>query len=225
MEEPCKTITSKDGKLRLEVYQDCDAQDPRKEGFDDGLLGTMVCFHKRYTLGDKTDIKSDHFDGWSEMEEYIRKGLKGICIAPLFMYDHSGLRIKIGDFYGLLPQGHAEFDSGQIGFIYTTRKRCKELGVKLNYNNIQKQLASEVEVYDDYVSGSVYGFRLIRKLEPITTTCELCGHAETTPDEEEIDSCWGFYGYDIHTNGIVDHLTPEQVKELGLDGKKMEMKV
>jgi len=51
--------------MRLKIEQDEDAEDPRE--FDN--LGIMVCFHKRYNLGDKTDLSSDQFNGWDELED------------------------------------------------------------------------------------------------------------------------------------------------------------
>ena len=56
-------------------------------------------------------------------------------------------------------------------------------------------LQSEVEVYDQYLTGEVYGFRVLGE------------------DDTEVDSCWGFFGSDPMTNGIFEHLS-EQAKEL-----------
>lgn len=146
-------------------------------------LGRMLCFHGRYDLGDKHDVTSDDFTGWKEVETYLKNKLYAVVIAPLYLYDHSGLRIKIGSFHGLLPQGHAEFDSGQIGFIYITKDDLKK---EFNKQRISKKLLakaekileSEVEVYDQYVSGDVYYFSI--------------------EDEEgnHIDSLGGLYGYE-----------------------------
>ncbi len=47
-------------KYELKVEVEDNAQNPRTE-WDN--LGTMVCFHRSYSLGDKTDLKSDDFDG------------------------------------------------------------------------------------------------------------------------------------------------------------------
>lgn len=77
------------------------------------------------------------------------------------MYEHSGIRIKIGSFYGLLPQGHAEFDSGQIGFIYVDEETMKK--EKLTKKKAGEILRKEVEIYDDYVSGDVLGFGVDKK--------------------------------------------------------------
>lgn len=144
----------------LTIEQDEFAEDPRS--WDN--LGTMVCFHGRYTLGDKTGYKSDDFNSWQELWTTLVKSGK-ILIAPLYLYDHSGLRIKIGSFQGLLPQGHAEFDSGQIGFIYTTPDAVKNnYNVKRITKKIRQQaeelLANEVTTYDEFLSGSIYSVNI-----------------------------------------------------------------
>ncbi len=51
-------------------------------------------------------------------------------------------------------------------------------------------MRGEVEVYDQYLRGDVWGFEVIE-------------------DGEVKDSCWGFFGFDPLTNGILDHLADE----------------
>jgi hypothetical protein len=63
--------------------------------------------------------------------------------------------------------------------------------------NINNVLEGEIEVLDDYISGDVYQFLI----------------QDENGDTE--DSCGGFYGSDIKTNGILDHLSIED-KELVL---------
>ena len=121
-------------------------------------LGHMVCFHKQYTLGDKTDLNSDNFNGWEEIAGYLVKELKAVIIYPLYLYDHSGITIKIGDFYNCgLPQGHARFDSGQVGFIYVTKEDLKR--EKLTKARAKKVLQGEIEEYDKYLRGEVFSLR------------------------------------------------------------------
>jgi len=162
----------------INIYPDDNPDSPRN--WDN--LGTMVCFHRRYDLGDKTDLNSGMFEGWEELEEHLIKEKQAVVIAPLYLYDHSGISIKIGSFYGCgLPQGHARFDSGQIGFIYVDKETLiKEYGKKKITKKIKDKareiLEGEVKTYDDYVSGSVYGYQVKDK------------------KENDIDSCWGFFG-------------------------------
>jgi len=163
----------------IEVYPD-NFLDEGPRDWDN--LGIMACFHKRYNLGDKDhEINFNDFSSWSEMEEYIWKKLDAAIVLPLHLYDHSGITIKIGDFHGLLPQGHAHFDSGQVGFIFVTKKTLKkEYSLKKISKKViekaKKILEEEVVAYDQYLCGEVYGF-VIKDF-----------------DNEEVDSCWGCYG-------------------------------
>jgi hypothetical protein len=167
----------------IEVCPDPDPMDPRKE-FDN--LGTMVCFHRRYELGDKLDLRAEDFRGWDEVEEHLRKSLGAGIVLPLYLYDHGGLRMKVGSFQGHLPQGHAEFDSGQVGFIYITADKIREeFGDSKSLEEVADYLRSEVDLYDDFLSGSVYDYRIL------------------DPNGEEVDACGGFYGYDHEKSGLL----------------------
>lgn len=175
MNDEIETIEYR-GQL-IKIYQDEDARDPR----DWDNLGTMICFHNQYELGDEHELRTEDFDNWDGVKQYLMKEKNAFIILSLFLYDHSGLRMKIGSFSGLLAQGHAEFDSGQVGFIYVTPedvRKCymvKRITEKIR-NQVRNNLISEVNTYDDYLSGNVYGFM------------------SETSDGEDIDSCWGFFG-------------------------------
>lgn len=67
-------------------------------------------------------------------------------------------------------------------------------------NYAEQMLTAEVETYDQYLTGEVYGYQLEKPVK-----CECCGNVEY----EEIDSCWGFYGDDCKKNGIADQMPKE----------------
>lgn len=191
----------KDG-LRLSIFQDEMPESPRE--WDN--LGTMACWHSRYDLGDGGEYDRPASD--------FRPEVHAVCL-PLYLYDHSGLRMKVGSFQGLLPQGHTEFDSGQVGWIYADREKIlKEYGVKKLSKSVLAKvevcLRSEVKTYDQYLSGDVYGF-VCEKLQP-DEVCEKCKH-NSGGDWEHEDSCWGFYGHDWKENGIAEHV-PEEYRPL-----------
>lgn len=173
---------SKDGKKIFQVFQDEDPESPRE--WDN--LGRIVAMHRRYDLGDKDEkLNSDDFEGWEEIEQYLIKEKGAKLIAPIYMYEHSGITIKIGEFSGL-PQGHKEFDSGQIGFIYVTAEDIKkEYGdlSKASLAKAQKVMEAEIETYDDYLTGNVYGFKLYEK--------------DANGLLVEKDSSWGYFGDSI----------------------------
>lgn len=122
-------------------------------------LGTMLCFHNRYRLGDgPVGLNPRSFSGWSDLEAYLREAKQALIILPLYLYDHSGLRMKVGSFQGLLPGGHAEFDSGQVGFIYITKAKIKsEYPGKLIrarlLAKVEGILREEVAEYDRFLTS------------------------------------------------------------------------
>jgi hypothetical protein len=92
------------------------AQNPRTE-WDN--MGTMVCFHNRYDLGDKEHgYDSRDFNGWGELEAKIVKDHDPALILPLYLYDHSGLTISTKPF-------SCKWDSGQIGFIFVSKTNAR----------------------------------------------------------------------------------------------------
>ena len=125
-------------------------------------------------------------------------------ILHVYLYDHSGLRIKVGSFQGLLSQGHAEFDSGQVGFIYVTHETIKKEYGKVDKKNLEtaeRVLRGEIATLDQYLRGDVYGF-IIKEAK----SCETCKHTEY----ETVDSCWGFYGIESVADGIKDFLPKDK---------------
>ena len=171
-------------KYMLEIFEDLDPTDPRE--FDN--LGTMVCFHNRYAFGEETELKSSDFSSWAELESYLYKTEKALIVVPVFLYDHSGLSVNTTGF-------SCPWDSGQIGYIYTSKEKirneygCKRISKKLK-EQIREMLVSEIDSYNQYLSGDVYGFSVTDK-----------------KSGEEIESCYGFFGTDYIENGIFDYVS------------------
>jgi len=176
--------------MKLRVQQDTEGVESPRDA--DCNLGVMVCFHTNYTLGDESDISSSWFDGWADMEDHLWRaetdehetlgsGEGAVCVLPLFLYDHSGLAMSTG-------KHPCRWDSGQVGFIYTTAARIKEFldGEDASREAVEKHLQNEVKVYDQYLSGDIWGYEIYK-----TVTCDQ-GHEH----DEVLDSCWGFYGHE-----------------------------
>jgi len=182
----------KRGKYTLKVYHDDNPESPREWG----CLDKMICFHGRYNLGDKHEYTSNDFEGWDDMFNQLTEEYKPAAILQLYLYDHSGISISCQSFVGRAQ--HAEWDSGRIGFILISTKDflsnwgkgATEMTPELT-EQATNFLKGQVETYDQYLQGDVYGFRLMEKIDG---------------KKEEIDSCWGFYGDDYKTNGILEHL-------------------
>lgn len=195
----------------LEIVRDDTPMNPREE-FDN--LGTMVCWHGRYNLGDDHNFghPDDFIEGLAEefvedmedLDEMDRNEMwdlinKNAIVLPVYMYEHSGIALSTGSF-------NNPWDSGQVGWIYITHDDIENAYGELSEKTIkiaEKCLKSEVEIYSQYLNGDVYGF-LLKKI----AECDCCKSKE----EEVIDSCWGFYGYNIKENGILDCL-PEEFQE------------
>ena len=166
----------------------------------------MAFFHKEYDLGDK-DHGIDHnaCGGWDEMTKWIVEKMDGVIVLPVRMYDHSGISFAMG-LDSLRYPFQCPWDSGMVGFMFVTKaKLIEEYGD--NSENSQKKamkcLQAELEVYNQYHAGDVYGYIFREK------PCEACGG----PGEEK-DSCWGFYGSDPTKNGMSDNLDEKHREEL-----------
>jgi len=133
---------SKDGDFRGWVDIDHFADDPRE--WDN--LGTMVCFHNKYRLGDSTDFKANDYESWNELHDAI-KANGGVLILPLGIYDHGGITMYVGTKVD-------SWDSGQVGFIYCTEKDLEREG--LSKERAEEILRGEVKTYDAYLTGNVY---------------------------------------------------------------------
>lgn len=186
----------------LTVERDQYPKNPREE-FDHA--GTMVCWHRRYKLGDKHNFRepSDFVyelgyklglyddDGEDPNTGAVLTAARqaGWVILPLYLLDHSGLCISTGSF-------NDPWDSGQVGWIYISPENIIKEGWTVE--QATQHLKGEVKEYDYYLTGEVYGF----KLEKLSGICPCCNQ-EIVP--EEIDSCWGCFG-PVKENGMLDEI-------------------
>lgn len=186
-------MTKKIGNYLIEVEQDTSPLDPRT--WDN--LGTMVCFHKRYNLGDKHDYDHNDYNGWEEMKEDIIENENVHTILPLYLYDHSGITMNTTGF-------SCNWDSGQVGWIFISKDKVKEEGI--DESKVEEYLIDEVKTYDQFLIGDVYGYTIYE-----VSTCNQ-GHEH----KKELESCWGFYGEDVcmtEAEGIVENLSKDILKE------------
>lgn len=174
------------------IKSDIDPYSPR----EDDNLGTMVCFHSGYNLGDKDHsvYLEDKYDEtrkrWTKVPMLDDTEItdKDFIILPLYLYDHSGITMNTTGF-------SCQWDSGQVGIIFISKEKAREeyswkYITKARQERIENYLKGEVETYDQFLRGDIYGF--------------VCHE-----DGVEKDSCWGFYGDDITTNGMIDNIGKE----------------
>ncbi len=199
----------------IEIIQDEDAESPRE--WDN--LGTMICFHRRYDLGDKHNYNSDCYGTLSDVVKAVEADEGPIAvIKPLYLFDHSDISIS-PDNGRFKAADSAGWDWGTVGFIYITKAKVREeYGVKRISSKLRERvsryLANEVQTYDDYLRGMVYGYVIKDELG----------------EEVEDGSCWGFYPEHNLLNGrseleyvlqeakeIIDYRIRKEVESLGLD--------
>ena len=234
----------------LEVMQDDIAENPR---YWDNVC-TMVCFHRRYNLGDKHNyadpdeffndilhnvcgMKYEDFEELSTREKYkLACESDKIYIKELNLYDHSGLTISTSSGYPY----NDRWDAGCVGWIYVSKEKAMEewggipekdengefikiphehpngnVTYSVKYTPITEEnwkevaeyhMDNEVKIYDQYLRGDVYGFKLTKKVVE-QEICPHCGEViREYEDEEDVDDCWGFYGDCLEENGILDSI-------------------
>lgn len=165
----------------IELHQDEIMSNPRE--WDN--VGTMICWHKGYELGDKHEFK----DG-AQFRESIEGKDKEYIIIPLYLIDHSGISINTNGFSHCDPQA---WDWGQVGYIFVTKEKALEefKGEKWTAafkSKMEKHLLQEVKDYDNYLRGDGCGF-IIKYPKP---ACKVCGRES---DMEIKDSSWGYIEY------------------------------
>jgi len=230
----------------LKIQRDLNPPDPRKCSDN---IGTMVCWHSDYSLGDiRTPGSIEEFyermlinkghEGFlenleREAEEFFAKhnsvdALENwraayynrivekldelFVINELYLYDHSGITMRCIPFA-------CHWDSGRVGFIYVSKARAAETYdikpedfplVRQCWDNgqcvdcefqsfeqfVSYYLKCEVEIYNQYLTNEVYDYILYNE------------------NNDEIDSCGGFYGRDYKINGIADEIDLDSVKEI-----------
>lgn len=209
----------------IKIMQDYDSESPR----ECDNLGTMVCWHRRMNLGDEqpkgspTDFMLHEliynfedkipYPEDSYCEDWLLEDEKRIfeyfykfhVVVPICAYEHGGITISSG-----YRAGWDSFDSGQLGFIYVSKEKAlKELAQKRWSKKFEEKIVSylngEIETYDQYLNNDVYGY-IIEK------------------DEDELDSCWGFYGEEYcleEAKSVVDYYVRELNNQKRIEKKNI----
>jgi hypothetical protein len=120
----------------------------------------MICFHKRYDLGDKHYLRSEAFKDWTDLGLWLVEENDAVVILPLYLLDHSGLALN--------TTGYSSYDSqhwdwGQVGFIFATKEAVSRIYAvaevtKEVLREVEERLKREVEVYSQYLAGGAIRF-------------------------------------------------------------------
>lgn len=157
--------------MTIKIHHDPSPEAPRE--WDN--LGTLVCSHRKYDLSDVPFPQAGENGSFlTDFKAYLKSEsltIDDVIYTPVYMYDHSGITLSSIPF-------SCRWDSGQIGFNYTTKQKVrteysvKRISPKLNQIIIDN-LNAELAVYSDYVEGNCYGFVI------------------TDSDDNHVDSCGG----------------------------------
>src|ERR1035437_547315 len=131
---------------------------------DEGIK--WVSFEKKSTLSNYHNFKSpEEAKSWAKTNQ---------CeVYPLFKYEHSGVAYSTKSFIGRAH--HAEWDSGQCGFIFIKKSVFKRRYAGKNLNEIRGEIAeSWCKTVTTWCNGDYYGYVIENK------------------DGDQLDSCWGF---------------------------------
>lgn len=164
MDEIVETIHYKDHII--EICYDLDAPSPRDWADHVGIFLTTDGLNEsdldaREVSNEVTPIRI--------ISDY--EGDEIVALLNVYKYSHSGERYNTTGFSSI-------WDSGQTGWIYTTKSRAAEwLGEKFTEEQVIQVLKAEVEEVDNWCVGYVYGYRI---------------YSEDDPDQE-IESCWTFF--------------------------------
>jgi len=170
MEEPMDTLISTETykEYTIEIHYDDAPFDPR----GDDNLGMLWLAHGRYAFPQEIDIDPTE----TTVYDAINEACDPPVILDVYMVDHSGLAFSFAPFGGY----HGHFDSGRVGFTFTTMEKIKDyLGFEeLDEDRkaqIREILWKELQDFAAYVNGQVYGYKILK-------------------DGELVDSAWGFLG-------------------------------
>jgi hypothetical protein len=130
-------------RFKIEYWYDEYSDNPREWE----CIGDMICFHKRYDLGDKHQFNSP-----DDLMDFLNDNKNEIVYLPIYAYEHGGITISTKPY-------SCQWDSGQVGVIYAYRDKLKKHGYKTD-DEIEYVLNQEVKTFDDYLRGECYGFTL-----------------------------------------------------------------
>ena len=156
----------------INIYYDADPQSPRE--WDN--LGTFYTSHPHYRPEEDFYRHFEREEVFDEYRDFLDSFEKKYIALKIYLYDHSGLTISSGPFA-------CRWDSGLFGMVAVNIDKVKkEYGWKkitaARRRKIESYLQSEIDTYDQYLRGEVYGYRITPESD----------------DSDLLESGWGFFG-------------------------------
>lgn len=181
----------------IEIHQDDMSQDPNTMGDMHGYF--LQYEHRDLHIESKRISGQETFNFMTEnpgvnlidvRRMYLKEGesfFMKYWFFPVYAYIHSGVALSLGrSSYPFNDRWDVSFK----GFVYINAEEWPD------EEEAFKVAGSVIEEWNQYLSGDVWGFKVL-----------------DIDDEDEIDSCWGYYGKEYcieEAKSIVDY----QVKEL-----------
>lgn len=192
--------------ITIKIERDADAESPRE--WDN--VGTMVCWHSRYNLGDEQPSVS-YQDYRIGMVEDVEPGFEAMLERlehnwPSTNWDAEGtkeyqelveakIEARLEKYYFVLPlylYDHSgitmntggfscSWDSGQVGFIYVSKERARE---QYGFKRLTKERVQKVYEYLD------------NEVKTYAAYLEGDVYGYVIEGQDIDDSCWGYVGPD-----------------------------
>ena len=145
---------------------------------------TLHFTNNRYISGDETINPDRPLDP------------SGLIVFPVFAYIHSGVALSVAPF-------SCPWDSGQIGYATVSKAdflreffgNSARLLTKARRARALEVLKIELEEFQAYIDGDVFGYVI------------------KDADDNEIFSCWGYYGEQYAEEDGQAHLESLEAKE------------
>jgi hypothetical protein len=164
----------------IELEPDQDVNSPREEHCN---ACTMVCFHRRYTLGDQ-DHGYDYrdFESFEALRAAIVRDHDPVIIRPLGLLDHSSLHLFMGA--GPHWTDSQGWDSGQVGWVFITKRQILDNLAKEGAKNVtprlraqaEKAIECEIETLNQYLNGDIWEYTISRAGERLDSLCGMYGY-------------------------------------------------
>ena len=141
-------------------------------------------------LHKKLDKKCPEIKGLTDIDHIVNCGSAKnyIVCKPIYMYDHSGQTISLSPF-------GCPWDSGRCGYIFVFKDKILKEFPDTNDDNwrnkAEEVIEFEIDVYDDYIRGNVYGYCL-EEGHIVEHKDLVTGAIWTSTEYDVIDSRCGF---------------------------------
>lgn len=203
--------------ITIKIERDADVESPRE--WDN--VGTMVCWHSRYNLGDEQPSASyqdyrigmveDVEPGFEAMLErleqtWLSKPWEAEWTKEYEELVEAKIEARLEKYYFILPlylYDHSgitmntgglscSWDSGQVGFIYVTKERARE---QYGFKRLTKERVQKVYEYLD------------SEVKTYAAYLEGDVYGYIIEGENINDSCWGYIGPDGEGSALSEALS------------------